>query len=77
MHYRDGHGAEVDWVLEDSRGRVVGIEVKVRIPVEADHPYRSKPISDSAPSRSLIPEQADHPYRSQADHFGPIERNRA
>jgi predicted AAA+ superfamily ATPase len=28
MHYRDGHGAEVDWVLEDSRGRVVGIEVK-------------------------------------------------
>jgi len=28
MHYRDGHGAEVDWVLEDNRGRVVGIEVK-------------------------------------------------
>lgn len=26
MHYRDGRGAEVDWVLEDSRGRVVGIE---------------------------------------------------
>jgi hypothetical protein len=49
----------------------------VRIPVEADHPYRSKPISDSAPSRSLIPEQADHPYRSQADHFRPTERNRA
>jgi hypothetical protein len=39
--------------------------------------FRSKPISDSAPSRSLIPEQADHPYRSQADHFGPTERNRA
>ncbi|MBM3147249.1 MAG: ATP-binding protein [Actinobacteria bacterium] len=28
MHYRDGSGTEVDWVLEDSRGRVVGIEVK-------------------------------------------------
>lgn len=28
MHFRDGRGAEVDWVLEDGRGRVVGIEVK-------------------------------------------------
>lgn len=28
MHYRDSHGNEVDWVLEDSRGRLVGIEVK-------------------------------------------------
>jgi len=28
MHYRDGRGAEVDWVLEDGRGRVVGVEVK-------------------------------------------------
>jgi predicted AAA+ superfamily ATPase len=28
MHYRDSRGTEVDWVLEDSRGRVVGIEVK-------------------------------------------------
>jgi uncharacterized protein len=28
MHYRDDRGAEVDWVLEDARGRVVGIEVK-------------------------------------------------
>lgn len=28
MHYRDDRGAEVDWVLEDTRGRVVGIEVK-------------------------------------------------
>jgi predicted AAA+ superfamily ATPase len=28
MHYRDSHGNEVDWVLEDSRGRVVGVEVK-------------------------------------------------
>lgn len=28
MHYRDRAGAEVDWVLEDSQGRLVGIEVK-------------------------------------------------
>lgn len=28
MHYRDSQGNEVDWVLEDSRGRLVGIEVK-------------------------------------------------
>lgn len=28
MHHRDSRGNEVDWVLEDSRGRLVGIEVK-------------------------------------------------
>lgn len=28
MHYRDSHGTEVDWVLEDNRGRLVGVEVK-------------------------------------------------
>jgi uncharacterized protein len=28
MHYRDAGGAEVDWVLEDARGRLVGVEVK-------------------------------------------------
>lgn len=28
MHYRDSRGNEVDWVLEDRRGRLVGIEVK-------------------------------------------------
>jgi uncharacterized protein len=28
MHYRDSRGSEVDWVLEDSQGRLVGIEVK-------------------------------------------------
>jgi hypothetical protein len=27
MHSRDSRGAEVDWVLEDSRVRVLGIEV--------------------------------------------------
>lgn len=28
LHYRDGQGNEVDWVVEDAQGRVVGIEVK-------------------------------------------------
>jgi predicted AAA+ superfamily ATPase len=28
LHYRDSHGSEVDWVIEDGRGRLVGIEVK-------------------------------------------------
>ena len=28
MHYRDSHGNEVDWIVENSRGRLVGIEVK-------------------------------------------------
>lgn len=28
LHYRDSHGTEVDWMLEDRRGRVVAIEVK-------------------------------------------------
>ena len=27
MHHRDSRGNEVDWVLEDARGRLVGIEV--------------------------------------------------
>lgn len=28
LHFRDGKGNEVDWVLEDRAGRLVGIEVK-------------------------------------------------
>lgn len=28
MHYRDASGGEVDWVLEDNLGRLVGVEVK-------------------------------------------------
>jgi predicted AAA+ superfamily ATPase len=28
MHYRDAAGTEVDWVLEDALGRLVGVEVK-------------------------------------------------
>ena len=28
MHHRDSVGNEVDWVLEDRRGRLVGVEVK-------------------------------------------------
>ena len=28
MHFRDGNGNEVDWVIEDAQGRLVGVEVK-------------------------------------------------
>ena len=38
---------------------------KVRIPGQADHPFRTKPIIHSGPSRSLIPAQADHRFRSK------------
>jgi hypothetical protein len=31
----------------------------LRVPDHADHRFRSKPITDSGRSRSLIPEQAD------------------
>ena len=33
---------------------------RLRIPVETDHPFQSKPITDSIPSRSPIPVDADH-----------------
>ena len=32
----------------------------LRIPVETDHPFQCKPITDSIPSRSPVPEQTDH-----------------
>lgn len=33
---------------------------RMRIPVETDHPFQCKPITDSIPSRSPIPVDADH-----------------
>jgi hypothetical protein len=32
----------------------------VHIPIEIDHSFRSKPITSSDPSRSVIPAEADH-----------------
>ena len=43
--------------------------VELRIPAQADHRFRCKPITDSGASRSLIPVEPDHRFRSQADHF--------
>ena len=69
--------AELEWMrCAVADVRTVLAELRMRIPVQADHPFRPKPISDSARSRSLIPEQADHPFRPQADHFRPSGRNR-
>ena len=42
---------------------------EVRIPEQADHRIRSKPITRSSASRSLNPVQADHRFRWQADQF--------
>ena len=45
---------------------------RVRIPVQADHRIRRKPITHSDSSRSLIPDEPDHRFRSQADHFSAV-----
>ncbi len=37
----------------------------LRIPGQAGHPFRTKPIIHSGPSRSLIPAQAGHRFRSK------------
>ena len=44
----------------------------LRIPVQADHRIRRKPITHSDSSRSLIPDEPDHRFRSQADHFSAV-----
>ena len=46
--------------------------IELRIPVQPDHRFRRKPITDSDSSRSLIPDQPDHRFRSQADHFSAV-----
>jgi len=33
---------------------------RLHVPEQADHRFRSKPITDSGASRSPVPEQADH-----------------
>ena len=44
----------------------------VRIPVQLDHRFRRKSITDSDSTRSLIPAEADHRFRCQADHFSAM-----
>jgi integrase len=46
-------------VADDLRDAVEQIAPVLRAPAHADHRSRSKPITDSARSRSPIPEQAD------------------
>ena len=45
---------------------------RVRIPVQLDHRFRRKSITDSDSTRSLIPAEADHRFRCQADHFSAM-----
>ena len=44
----------------------------VRIPGQADHRFRRKPITHSDSSRSPIPDEPDQRFRSQADHFSAV-----
>ena len=44
----------------------------VRIPGQADHRFRRKPITHSDSSRSPIPDEPDQRFRSQADHFSAM-----
>ena len=50
------HGHELLLVV----GCLAQIGGELRIPAEAGHRFRCKPITDSSASRSLIPVQADH-----------------
>jgi len=51
---------------------VIGLSgVRLRISLDSDHPFRSKPITHFAPSRSPISVEADHSFRSKPiTHFG-------
>ena len=49
-----------------------GIALSVRIPGQADHRFRRKPITHSDSSRSPIPDEPDQRFRSQADHFSAM-----
>ena len=48
------------------------VNVWVRIPGQADHRFRRKPITHSDSSRSPIPDEPDQRFRSQADHFSAM-----
>jgi uncharacterized protein len=37
MHYRTSNGDEVDFILQDRQGRVVGVEVKASTQVQASN----------------------------------------
>ena len=48
------------------------LNTTLRIPVQLDHRFRRKSITDSDSTRSLIPAEADHRFRCQADHFSAM-----
>ena len=63
----DGRGGGYTGGLVHSRS------AGLRIPVQTDHRFRSKPITDSGPNRSPIPVQTDHP-RSELSGAGRPRR---
>lgn len=48
LHFRDGKGNEVDWVLEDRAGRVVGIEVKASSSLSRSDVRGMRSLADAA-----------------------------
>ena len=57
---QDGRYAMLQRYVQPTNGEKRVLAAGVRIPVETDHPFQSKPITDSIPSRSPIPVDADH-----------------
>ncbi|MCX8006993.1 MAG: ATP-binding protein [Coriobacteriia bacterium] len=51
LHFRDAKGNEVDWVLEDRSGRVVGIEVKASATLGASDTRGLKALAHAAGPR--------------------------
>lgn len=52
-HFRTHNGDEVDLVLEDRAGRIVGIEVKASASVDASHFKHLRTLADAAGSRFI------------------------
>jgi predicted AAA+ superfamily ATPase len=69
-HYRSHHGDEVDFLLEDRRGRVAGVEVKATTTLSA---------ADAAPLKKLAEELGSRFVRGVILHTGgesvPFARN--
>ena len=65
-HFNSKQKAFLDFVLS----HYVREGVQVRISLDSDHPFRSKPITRFGRSRSRISLEADHSFRSKLiSHF--------
>jgi predicted AAA+ superfamily ATPase len=51
FHFRTSNGDEVDLMLEDRAGKIVGIEVKASATIDADHFKGLKVLAEAAGDR--------------------------